>query len=66
MKVNGKSISIAELKTNQISSLLEYFQLKKGTLAIEINGDILAKEEWDQRLLKEEDKIELIKFVGGG
>ena len=66
MKVNGKTISITELKTNQLSSLIEYFQLKKGTIAIEINGDILSKEIWDQIELKEEDKIELIKFVGGG
>lgn len=66
MIVNGKNLSLNELKTPNLEELLKKFQLNKNMIAIEINGKIIPKSEWDKVELKEEDKIELIRFVGGG
>lgn len=66
MMVNGKNLSIQELQISSIEELLKKFQLNKNMIAVEINGKVIPKNEWDKVLLKEDDKIELIRFVGGG
>ena len=66
MIVNGKEISIKELTEPKIEELLKKFNIKNKMVAIEINGKILPKSDWDRHHLNEEDKIELIRFVGGG
>ncbi|MCS7205945.1 MAG: sulfur carrier protein ThiS [Leptospiraceae bacterium] len=66
MLVNGKEISIQELSEPKIEELIKKFQLQKHTLAIEINGKVIPRSEWEHVVLKDEDKIELIRFVGGG
>ncbi|MEW5895327.1 MAG: sulfur carrier protein ThiS [Candidatus Omnitrophota bacterium] len=32
----------------------------------EVNEHIVKRADWDRQLLKENDKLELITFVGGG
>lgn len=66
MIVNGKNIPLQELKEPTLEELLKKFQLQEQTIAIEINGNIIPRSEWQNITLKEEDKIELIRFVGGG
>ena len=66
MKLNGKDFELSKLETNTIPSLLAHFQIKPGTVAIEINGDMVGKENWGDTRLLEGDSIEIIKFVGGG
>jgi sulfur carrier protein len=66
MILNGKEFPISNLKTQTIQSLIDHLQLKSGTIAIELNGDIPEKKDWSSIQLKNSDKIEIIKFVGGG
>jgi sulfur carrier protein len=35
-------------------------------MAAAVNMEIVKKEDWDKKTLKEGDKIELLQFVGGG
>jgi sulfur carrier protein len=35
-------------------------------MASAVNMDIVKKDNWDKYILKNNDKIELLQFVGGG
>lgn len=64
MKVNGNVISLAEKQ-----SLLDFLSDKNydiRLIAVELNGKIIAKSAYQDVLLKDEDKLEIVSFVGGG
>lgn len=44
------------------------FQKKydKDRIAIEVNGEIISKSRYINFILSENDKIEVVSFVGGG
>lgn len=66
MIVNGKDISIFELPKPTLEELLKKLNIKNSMIAIEINGNIVQKPDWDKEILKDDDIIEIIRFVGGG
>ncbi|EPR8879088.1 sulfur carrier protein ThiS, partial [Campylobacter coli] len=35
-------------------------------IALELNGEIVPKSEFENLILKENDKAEIVSFVGGG
>ena len=50
-------------------SLLEYlisFGYDTKRVAVEFNGNILPKADYDKTVLSDGDKIEIVSFVGGG
>ena len=66
MTVNGKQISLEELKLKNLLELVRFYELKPQAVAIEMNGEIPSRANWEGILLRETDTIELIGFVGGG
>lgn len=64
MKVNGKTIEFG--KNKNIISLLEYFNLNAEQVVVEVNFEIVEVEKYKNYILREEDIIEVIRFVGGG
>ncbi|MEQ9364911.1 MAG: sulfur carrier protein ThiS [Leptospirales bacterium] len=66
MIVNGKEISIGDLSSGSPIALIQYFDLDPRAVAVERNGAIVPRAEWDGQRLMEEDRIEIIRFVGGG
>lgn len=64
MKVNGKELEFKQNTT--ISNLLDDIGIEKDRVVVEINLDIIENEQYDKYILKEEDIIEVIRFVGGG
>ena len=63
-KINGKEDSKAKGKT--IGSYIDENGYKKTYIAIEVNGSILPKTEYDSYIINDEDIIEIVNFVGGG
>ncbi len=64
MKVNGKVISLEENK-----SLLDFLVAQNydiRLIAVELNGKIIPKSAYKDVMLKNEDKLEIVSFVGGG
>lgn len=64
MKLNGQIVNI-----NIELSLLEFLQQNKydiSKIAVELNGDIIPKADYMNVLLKEDDSLEVVSFVGGG
>lgn len=51
------------------STVLEMLELEgydKSRIAIEINGTIISKKQYNETLLHSGDSIEVVSFVGGG
>ncbi len=64
IQLNGKKITI---KTNfSILDLLKKYKLFNKKIAIELNGKIVPKTNFRKKFLKDNDKIEIVHFIGGG
>ena len=64
IQLNGKKISI---KSNlSIHDLLIKYKLVNKKLAIEHNGKLFKKISYKKKLLKNNDKLEIVHFIGGG
>ncbi len=64
IQLNGKKITI---KPNiSVFDLLKKYKLINKKIAIEYNGKILQKNSFKKKLLNNDDKIEIVHFIGGG
>ena len=64
IQLNGKNISI---KPNlSILDLLKKYKLINKKIAIEHNGIIISKINFKKKYLKNDDKVEIVHFIGGG
>jgi sulfur carrier protein len=64
IQLNGKKISI---KSNfSIQDLLKKYKLDNVKIAVEHNGTIIPKIDYKKKHLKNEDKVEIVHFIGGG
>ena len=52
--------------TISIAALLEQMQLGGKRIALERNGEIVPRGQFNQRLLADGDKLEIVVAVGGG
>ncbi|MBQ3035820.1 MAG: sulfur carrier protein ThiS [Lachnospiraceae bacterium] len=63
VKVNGLEVDIVG-KT--ISEYLATTNYDSKRIAVERNGDIVFKSQYDVTVLEEGDSLEIVSFVGGG
>ncbi|MCI0417028.1 sulfur carrier protein ThiS [bacterium] len=49
-----------------ISDLLRILEIGNAPVAVEQNLEIVSKAEYSKRIVTEDDKIEIVHFVGGG
>ena len=54
----GVGISLAELITQ--------LDLPAPRIAIELNREVVRRSDWGGTMLKDDDRIEIVHFVGGG
>ena len=64
IQLNGKKISIKSKFS--IQDLLKKYNLEKKKIAIEYNGSIIPKINYNKKYLKNNDKVEIVHFIGGG
>ena len=62
--LNGKKVTIKPKTT--IYELLKKFKLNNKKVAIEHNGIIIPKSNYKKKYLKNNDKLEVVHFIGGG
>jgi len=62
--LNGKNKTIKD-KTN-LNLLLKKLSIKSDKVAIEINGVVVSKNDYEKKIIKTNDKIEIVHFIGGG
>lgn len=63
VKVNGEVMNIAG-KT--VSEYLASTSYDSKRIAVERNGEIVFKSQYDSIVLKDGDVLEIVSFVGGG
>ena len=64
LTVNGKTREIED--SMKLTQFLEINHIEPRLIAIEYNGEILRREEYDKVTLKDRDKVEIVHMVGGG
>ncbi len=64
IQLNGKKIKI--YKGLNVKDLIKKYKLNEKKIAIELNGIILPKSHYSKKKLKDNDKIEIVQFIGGG
>lgn len=62
--LNGKSIDLDGVRT--IGELIEHRKLKPSLVAVEQNGEIVPRDQFETREVQDGDQIEIVHFVGGG
>jgi len=62
--LNGKNKTIGE-KTN-LNLLLEELSIESNKVAIEINGVVVSKNDYEKKIIRKNDKIEIVHFIGDG
>ena len=64
IQLKGKKITVKQ--KNSLFELLKKFKLDKKRVAVELNGSIILKQLYKKKIISENDKIEIVHFIGGG
>jgi thiamine biosynthesis protein ThiS len=62
--VNGEEREAPETVT--VLGLLETIGIAPGRVAVEVNGRIVRRADFQRVTLHEQDEVEVVHFVGGG
>jgi len=62
--INGKKKSFSE--NNNLVSLLNILEIDGNGIAIEVNLVVIPKSQYKNIIIKNNDKIEIVQFIGGG
>jgi sulfur carrier protein len=65
LMINGELIQLPE-NVKTVSDLLSHFQLNEKIAIVEMNLNIIQKQEYETATLCNGDKVEIVHFVGGG
>ncbi len=63
VRVNGEDRDLAEGAT--VKALLAELGFT-GLVAVELNGEVVRRQQHAETLIKENDRLEIVHFVGGG
>ena len=62
--INGES---REVQGNpSLADLISQLDLPAARIAVELNREVVRRGEWGETMLHDEDRIEIVHFVGGG
>jgi sulfur carrier protein len=45
---------------------VEHLAMKSDRVAVELNREIVPRANWEATILKDNDQLEIVHFVGGG
>lgn len=62
--VNGEELEIDS--GSSVAKLVKERSLDRSRVAVELNGEIVPRGTFDDTLLHDGDKVEIVHFVGGG
>jgi len=62
--LNGEEINIAD--NLNVMGLINLYELPASKVAVERNLEIVPKSAYVTTMLKENDKVEIVHFIGGG
>ena len=63
VRINGEDLNITG---RTVAEFLTESGYDIRRVAVELNGDILPKVQYDSTVLQDGDSVEIVSFVGGG
>jgi thiamine biosynthesis protein ThiS len=64
IQINGEIREVSTAIT--LAALLEHLGMNGERVAIELNRNLVPRPEWASTRLAEQDRLEIVHFVGGG
>ena len=49
-----------------LAQLVQQLGMKPDRVAVELNRSIVPRQRWAETLLRQDDRLEIVHFVGGG
>ena len=62
--VNGEEKNLKSAIS--LADLITELDLPAARIAIELNREVVRRSDWNSTMLKDDDRIEIVHFVGGG
>ena len=66
IKVNGEERLIQSNKSITLHETIRLLGYSSNTVVVEVNNLIINSDEWDEKYIKNGDKLEIVSIVGGG
>ena len=66
MKISVNGMVTESPDRSTVSDLLKQLAIQSDQAAVELNLSILERADYGKTILKDGDKLEIIRFVGGG
>lgn len=63
VKINGTEKDVSGIT---LAAYLETTDYNRTRIAVERNGDIVPKSQYETTVLRDGDEVEIVGFVGGG
>ena len=63
VKINGELFDVAGISVKAYLLDVGYDLMR---VAVELNGEILPKSQYENTYLNDKDSVEVVSFVGGG
>ena len=64
IQLNGDPHEV--INGTNLNELLNKLKIQKNKIAIEVNGEIIEKGKYPNLILRRDDKVEIVHFIGGG
>jgi thiamine biosynthesis protein ThiS len=62
--INGESKEVQGTPT--LAELINQLDLPAARIAVELNREVVRRSDWGNTMVHEDDRIEIVHFVGGG
>ena len=62
--VNGESRLVPGV--SNILELIRHLGIRENRIAVELNKNIIRRKDWAQTPVSNNDRVEIVQFVGGG
>ena len=66
IKVNGEERLIPSNKSISLNETMKLLGYSSSTVVVEVNKLIINSAEWDEKYIRNGDKLEIVSIVGGG
>ena len=63
LTINGRE---QDVSSATLAKLIEQLGMKPDRVAVELNRNIVPRDQWATTSLAEGDQLEIVHFVGGG
>ena len=66
ISINGEERLIQSKKIISLSETMQLLGYSSNTVIVELNKLIINSDEWNDKHIKNGDKLEIVSIVGGG